>query len=177
MRDVHNNPNDHYITRMSMPAQCKLFNTQSHGGAASVCEPKGGNVLLLDRLSRHSLHGHGERTRDVLPVCGAHVNLTLGGTFVILGLMFLDWSSEDKKILRSTIEGVGGMWYTVSGPDPQLPLVSAYNCMILDSALARWDWSRRTEAAGEPQGPETIGPRCSIIGWIQQDFIKIAHII
>lgn len=39
LQDLHNNSNDHYITGMSVSAQCKLFITQSHSTARKVWRP------------------------------------------------------------------------------------------------------------------------------------------
>lgn len=125
MQDVHNNPNDHYITGMSMSAQCKLFNTQSQSreGLKAV-----GNVLLLDGLSDKRctamLSIVWAADKGCLTDVGYACQSVDEGTIIIPWLMVTDWSSRIQR-LRSSIEDMGGMWYTVSVPDVQLPLIGA----------------------------------------------------
>lgn len=154
MQDLHNNANDHYITRMSVSAKCKLFITQSHGTAWKVWRPREMHCCLTGRQlhAARPLWAHMDGVQVMSCRCGIYMSIWRWGKFIILWLMLIDWSSKDKKLLRGTIEDMGGnviyckySWHTAASR-------RCYSSLILESALTQWDWLHCTEATPELQG-------------------------
>lgn len=97
MRDPPNISNDHYISRMLVSIQCKLFN-HSH----SV-------VLLLDGPPVTCYEAMVSTHREAHEWClvGYLCQTNDEETFISLWLMLTDWSSTDKKAPERHRRGCG----------------------------------------------------------------------
>lgn len=67
------------------------------------------------------------------------------GAFIIFWLMLPDWSSKDEKLLRGTIENMGGNVMCCKCSWQIVVPHRCYNSLILWSALTQWNWLHCTK--------------------------------